>query len=312
MTPSQARAFLAVATQGSFTAAARRLAVSQPTVTSQVGDIEKKYNVELFHRTGRGARLTAAGAVLLPVVRRMFASFDEALTCLEDFREMRQGHLRIGAYGASDVAALVTRHKKRFPALSISVDIANSSTLAEKLLKYELDVALLDQMEAHPEFDVLPFSKPVLVVIAPRTEPWLRRRSISIEELKKQVLVCREPGSATRAAFDRAVGLQQMTAHRLLEFGSREGVISAVAQRAGLGAIFDEGALADNRVIKLSINGVNISSKVDLVWLGQRRTSPLISDFLDVAREYLEQQRPRQGVQDSCLRRRNSSPAPTR
>jgi LysR family transcriptional regulator, low CO2-responsive transcriptional regulator len=306
MTPSQARAFLAVATEGSFTAAARRLAVSQPTVTSQVGDIEKQYNVELFHRTGRGARLTPAGAVLLPVVRRMFASFEEALACLEDFREMRQGHLRIGAYGPYDVAALVARHKKRFPALSISVDIANSSTLAEKLLNCELDVALLDQIEAHPEFEVLPFQNPLLVVIAPRTEPWLARRSISIEELRKQILVCRESGSATRAAFDRVVGLADMPAHRLLEFGSREGVVSAVAQGAGLGAMFDEGALAENRVIKLSIKDVSIVSKVDLVWLGQRRTSRVISDFLDAAREYLKSSG--YGAQRRMMRRRASSP----
>jgi aminoethylphosphonate catabolism LysR family transcriptional regulator len=305
MTPSQARAFLAVATEGSFTAAARRLAVTQPTVTSQVGDIEKQYNVDLFHRTSRGARLTPAGTVLLPVVRRMFASFEEALACLEDFREMRQGHLRIGAYGPYDVAALVARHKKRFPALSISVDIANSSTLAEKLLNYELDVALLDQIEAHPEFEVLPFRNPVLVVIAPRTDPWLGRRSISIEELKKQILVCREAGSATRAAFDRVVGLADMPAHRLLELGSREGVVSAVAQGAGVGAMFDEGALAENRVIKLAIKGANISSKVDLVWLGQRRTSRLISDFIDVAREYLEKSG--HGVQRRIIRRRARS-----
>ena|SRR6516165_508987 len=86
MTPSQARAFLAVATEGSFTAAARCLAVSQPTVTSQVGDIEKKYKVELFHRSARGASLTPAGAVLLPLVRRMFASFEEALGARADSR----------------------------------------------------------------------------------------------------------------------------------------------------------------------------------------------------------------------------------
>jgi LysR family transcriptional regulator, low CO2-responsive transcriptional regulator len=297
MTPSQARAFLAVATEGSFTAAARRLAVSQPTVTSQVADIEKHYKVELFHRTGRGARLTAAGTVLLPVVRRMFASFEEALACLEDFRERRHGHLRVGAYGPYDVAALVAQHKKRFPALSISVDIANSSTLAEKLLNYELDVALLDRIDAHPEFEVLAFRSPVLVVIAPKTEPWSGRRSISIEQLKEQVLICREAGSATRAAFDRVVGIANVPAHRLLEFGSREGVVSAVAEGAGLGAIFDEGVLADNRVIKLSIKGVDIFSKVDLVWLGQRRASRLISDFLNVAREYLHEQRPRRAPQ---------------
>jgi DNA-binding transcriptional LysR family regulator len=58
MTPTQARAFLAVATEGSFSGAAKRLNVSQPSVTTQVGSIERHYKVELFHRTGRGVRLS--------------------------------------------------------------------------------------------------------------------------------------------------------------------------------------------------------------------------------------------------------------
>jgi aminoethylphosphonate catabolism LysR family transcriptional regulator len=292
MTPAQARAFVAVAVEGSFTAAARRLNVSQPTVTSQVGLIEKRYKVELFHRTGRGVRLTSAGAALLPILRRMFASLEEAVAYLDDLRGLRQGHLRVGSYGPYDVTALVARYRKRFPALSVSVDFANSRILAENLLKYDLDVAVLDRIDDHPEFQVLPFRTPVLVVIAPRTAAWAGRRSIAVEELKRHVLVCREPGSATRAAFDRLVGAGDVPPHRLLQFGSREGVVSAVAEGAGIGAIFDDGALPENRIIKLSIKGPVISSKVDVVCLAERRTSQLISDFLTIASEYLRECRP--------------------
>ena len=54
MTPTQGRAFLAVAIEGSFTGAAKRLNLSQPSVTTQVGLLERQYKVELFHRIGRG------------------------------------------------------------------------------------------------------------------------------------------------------------------------------------------------------------------------------------------------------------------
>src|ERR1700730_6977330 len=69
MTPTQARAFLAVAIEGSFTGAAKRLNVSQPSITTQVGLIERQYKVELFHRIGRGVRLTPAGTALLSATR---------------------------------------------------------------------------------------------------------------------------------------------------------------------------------------------------------------------------------------------------
>jgi aminoethylphosphonate catabolism LysR family transcriptional regulator len=287
MTPAQARAFLAVATEGSFTAAARCLNVSQPTVTSQVGLIEKLYKVELFHRQGRGVRLTSAGSALLPILRRMFASFQEAVAYLEEFRGMRQGFLRVGSYGAFDVAALVARYRERFPTLTISVDFANSRTLADKLLSYDLDVAVLDRIDPHPEFHVLPFRAPVLVAIAPKTPAWAGRKSISVEELKEHILIRREPGSATRAALDRLVGAADLPPHRLVQFGSREGVVNAVAEGVGLGAIFDDGVLPGQRVARLAIVGASISSKVDVVCLAERRTSQLIAGFLAISKEYL-------------------------
>ena len=84
MTPAQARAFHAVAVEGSFTAAAKLLNLSQPTLTHQVKLIESRYKVELFHRTSRGARLTATGAELLAIVRRMFSDYDEAVAFLRE------------------------------------------------------------------------------------------------------------------------------------------------------------------------------------------------------------------------------------
>jgi LysR family transcriptional regulator, low CO2-responsive transcriptional regulator len=289
MTPAQARTFLAVAMEGSFTAAARRLHVSQPTVTNQVGQIEKRYKVELFHRSGRGVRLTVAGAALLPIIRRMFASFEEAVAYLEDARGLRQGQLRVGSYGANDVTALVARYRRKFPAISVSVDIANSNTLADKLLHYDLDVALLDRMDHHPEFHVLAFRNPLLVAIAPRIAPWAKRRSISVDEMKKNVLICREPGSATRAAFDRLIAAAGVPSHRLLQVGSREAIVSAVAEGTGLAAIFDEGMLPQDRVVKLAIAGSSISSKVDVVCLTERRTNQLIAGFLGIAKDFLQE-----------------------
>ena len=115
MTPTQARAFLAVATGGSFSGAAKRLNVSQPSVTTQVGSIERHYMVELFHRTGRGVQLSRAGTALLPMVRRLFTSLDEATAYLEDVRGQRHGYIRVGSYTPHRFIVLAARYKERFP-----------------------------------------------------------------------------------------------------------------------------------------------------------------------------------------------------
>lgn len=288
MTPSQARAFLAVALKGSFSAAAHSLGVSQPTITNQIKQIERRHEVELFFRSARGAMLTSAGEALLPFIQRMFGSFDEAGAYLDEIRGMHRGQLRIGSYGPYDVMKLVARYSALFPAVSISVDFSNSQSLADKLVNYELDVAVIGRIKHQPQFYTLPFRDPPLVVIAPRVVPWIGRQSISISELNKQTIVHREPGSAARAAHDQLFAKSKISPGRAVQFASREGVVNAVAEGIGIGTIFDEGILPDDRVIKLKITGPTIHSRVEIVCLADRRSNKLISSFLDIAQAMLK------------------------
>ena len=247
--------------------------------------IEARYKVELFHRSSRGVRLSAVGAALLAYVRRMFGSYDEAVSYLQEAQGMRQGHLRIGSYGPYGVIPMMARYRNSYPRISISITFANSRDLALRLLQYDLDVAVMASIDHHPEFHVLPFSRPPLVVIAPRAGRWKRQRSLSRDEFLKQTLICREPGSAVRAAFDQLVGTTPLTPGKVIEIGSREGVVGAVAEGLGLATIFDEGLLPESRVIKLKIRGVDMRSKVDVVCLAERRQSQVVEGFLSIASE---------------------------
>ena len=273
MTPTQARTFLAVALKGSFSEAARSLRVSQPTVTNQVREIERRHEVELFYRGPRGAMLTAAGEALLPFVRRMFGSFEEAGAYLDQIHGMQVGHLRVGSYGPYDVVTAVARYARAFPAISVSVDFANSQVLSEQLINYELDVVFLGRIKSRPEFHTLPFRTPALVVIAPRVSPWTGRNAVSVRDLKDQTIVRREPGSAARAAHDRLFDKARVKQARTLQFGSREGVVGAVAEGVGVATIFDEGILPHDRVVKLRIAGPAVVSRVDVVCLADRRAN---------------------------------------
>ena len=94
---TQLRSFLAVAQAGGFTAAARLLHVSQPTLTSQVRLLESQYGVELFHRIGRGVTLTETGQRLLAVAGPIASIEADALHLLKDAGDLRSGMLKVGA-----------------------------------------------------------------------------------------------------------------------------------------------------------------------------------------------------------------------
>jgi len=289
MTPTQARAFLAVATKGSFSEAARSLRVSQPTVTSQVKEIEKDYGIELFRRNGRGALLTPVGESLLPSIRRMFSSYEEANALLSELNGMRRGTLRIGSYGPFDVIKIIGRYQRRFPSVTLSVDFSNSEILAAKLGNYDVDIAVLGRLKHQPQFYTLPFRQPPLIVIAPRNAKWDDRKSVSAAELKNEIIIRRERGSVAGATHDRFIGRVKVPPSHIFQFGSREGVISAVAEGIGVATVIDEGYFPEDRIVKLKIDGPPLASKVDVVCLADRCSSPLIADFIDIAKEIIRE-----------------------
>jgi DNA-binding transcriptional LysR family regulator len=159
------------------------------------------------------------------------------------------------------------------------------------LLNHELDVAVIARELVLSGFHALAFATDSLVAIAQKGSAWERRRSIAVEELKRQVLVCREPGASSRSALDRLIDTTRMPPSQLVQIGSREGVISAVAEGMGLGIIFDDQMLPDRRVVKLSIRGPVITSTDEIACLAERRTSQVISAFLGIAQEYIEERR---------------------
>ena len=109
MTPTQARAFHAVGKEGSFTRAARALNVSQPTITTQVRELEKTYGVELFLRSSAGARLTETGSVLYRMVDQWQSLHRECQEFLSSARALKKGRLTIGTYGPYDAIDLKTQ-----------------------------------------------------------------------------------------------------------------------------------------------------------------------------------------------------------
>ena len=133
MSPTQARTFYAVAKAGSFTGAAKSLHVSQPTVTTQIRDLEALYQVELFHRHARGVTLTHTGEALLAIIRRIHINQQDAIEFLRATQGLRTGHLRIGAYAPYPAIKILAAFNRSHPELEVSLHFANSRTLEEEL-----------------------------------------------------------------------------------------------------------------------------------------------------------------------------------
>ncbi|MDF1720563.1 MAG: LysR substrate-binding domain-containing protein [Minwuia sp.] len=283
MTPTQARAFHAVAQAGSFTGAARRLNVSQPTITTQVKELERTYGIELFRRSASGAKLTETGSTLFAMVDDWHEKQRECCDFLSGVRALRNGRLTIGTYGPYDAIDLTAAMRESFPGIEVSIMFSNSNSLKDQLASHEIDVAIMSGMNYDASFRCLKFRKRRLVVLMPKDCRWKGREAITLAELAQEPLICRESGSAVRACLEQAASRGGYNVNWSAEIGSREGIVAAVERGLGIGVIFEEGYIPVNSLDVLAIRDLECDATVDVVCLADRASNRIIKSFTDLA-----------------------------
>ena len=111
----QLKIFHTVARSGSFSRAAAELLISQPSVSIQVGDLERQFGTDLFEQVGKHVRLTEAGRVLDDYAARILALIDETRVAMDEVKGLRRGRLLLGATptpGTYLLPALLGRFKE--------------------------------------------------------------------------------------------------------------------------------------------------------------------------------------------------------
>jgi len=283
MLPTQLRTFYAVAREGSFTAAAKALRVSQPTLTSQVRKLEESYGVELFHRHGRGVSLTETGASLLKIAHRIVSNQDEAVEFLNAVKGLEAGRLTIGAVGAYQAAEVLAVFNKRFPGIDIAVTFGNSQLILDDVIDYRSDIGIVGRFASHADLHSLAYSDPEPVLVVARSHPWSRRRRVRLAELAGQPMIRRETGSLTRHAFETAVARDGVSVEHVMEIGSKDGVIAAVARGIGIGVISAEEHIPDQGVHSLRISDIGLRMQTNIVCHTERKNARLVRPFFEVA-----------------------------
>lgn len=276
MNHAQLRAFHAVARDGGFTAAARRLGLTQPALTVQVKALEQAYQVELFHRRGRSVRPTRAGQELFDLTRRIFLLEREAEDFLSAEGGLRRGRVRIAADGPFHVIAMIKAIRGALPAFEIAVAIGNSQSVVRALLDYEAEIGVLGEHALDDRFAVLAAARHALVLMIPPGHEWWGRAEVSIHELNGRPMVLREAGSVTRRAFDAALAAAGVAPVAVLEIGSREAVREAVAAGLGLGVVQEPELGHDARIGSARIGGADVAAGEFVICLEERRESRLI------------------------------------
>lgn len=244
--------------------------------------METTYDVELFHRRGRGLELTQLGQELLLKTQRFLGVEDDVIEMLEAAGKLAHGHLRIGAVGPFHVMKMLSVFQRQFPGIHVSVELGNTREVLQRLRDYRTDVAVLSQIESDPSLLTVPHSQQRVVVFVSKDHPWSGRDGIELKELDGHDMIMREQGSMTRRAFEQALETANVQPNVVLEIGSREAVWEAVAEGLGIGMVSEASVVPDNRLKVLTISDAEIFTYTHAVCLKERQDIRLVKAFLDI------------------------------
>jgi LysR family cyn operon transcriptional activator len=225
------RYFLAIASEGSFRAGARKLFLSQPTLSHQIQQLEMQMGATLFERLPRSARLTAAGRVLHARAIRILRELDDAKREIADLQQLSAGELRIGIVSTVNVAVIpeaVGNFRNAHPNVSVSVRELPMEALEAELLAGHLDLGI----SFLPAKSGRRIEAENLVAVLPPGHALARRRRITLPEVLDHPMVLLSHGFCTRELVLESVALQGLE-HVLrpaIEMNSIEGVLATVRQ----------------------------------------------------------------------------------
>jgi len=285
MNLTQLRSFHAVASAGGFVAGAAALNVSQPTLTAQIKALEADYGVQLFYRRNRRSELTPTGRDLHAITKRLFAEEHEARQLLDAAKGLHTGHLKIGAVGPYHVTEMLAAFRQRYPDITLSMSIGNSSEVQRDLLEYQSDVAVLAHIDPDARLITIPYRRHPVLVFLPSDHRLARRKSVRMKELANEPFVARELGSTTRRAFEAAAEAHGIVLRTIIEIGSREAIREAVIHGIGIGYVSEAEFIPDPRLTAVRISDAEIFTAAHVVVLRERQHSRIIKAFLDVVRD---------------------------
>ncbi len=164
----------AVYKEGSFTRAAEKLFISQPSLSAAIKNLEKEIGAPLFERTGGGVLLTEAGRAYMDAVQRVMAIRSELEARISDMNGLSVGRLSVGGtnYLCSHVlAGIINRFSSQYPGVEVELVEAKSQSLLDAVRADALDI-VVDSFDSLPEgFEGYPLAREQILLCVPAELP---------------------------------------------------------------------------------------------------------------------------------------------
>jgi DNA-binding transcriptional LysR family regulator len=275
--------FSRAADLASFTRAAEVLCMTQAAVSQHIQTLERELDVSLFRRHAGRVDLTDAGRRLYDYAQRILALHAEARRELGQISSGEvHGELRIAAStipAQHFLTSLLAEFRKPYPLVHVVADVADSEAVSSMVESGRVTIGLVGRRLSVPWADYQLFATDRLALVVPAGHRWQGQEAVTVDQLRVEPLVIREPGSGTRACLERAIATRKLTLADFnvsVELGSNEAIKDAVFRGLGVTVLSIravEAELSDARLYEVPIPELDLTRELYVV-TDHRRVLP--------------------------------------
>ena len=296
ITIQQMEILIALLETGSFTKAAGRFFLSQPSLTKQIQNLEQAAGTRLVNRGSAGISLTPEGQILYDYAKRILRLREEAKDRIGRIKEQEAGHIYVSA---STIPAtyilprLLSLLKKTYPDMQVHIQTHDTEETLQIVLNDQAELGFIGKETANRKLVVNRLWQDRLVLAVPIDHPLAKRRSVTVEELARAPFIVRERGSATRDIVEECLQRHfDITFSRfnvVCEMGSSEAVKEAIL--AGLGvsilSVFAiERELKQGMLAIVNVSDCKIERFFYLIFKKQFSLMKYHTHFINIVQQY--------------------------
>ena len=264
---------LKVVETGSFTRASFQLGLSQPAVSQHIRQLEEYWNVKIFDHNHNRFTLTPEGEMIVRYAQRVAALTDNLRQALINEKE-RIRSLTVGITHSAESAAIIealAAYTNGMDGLNMKILTDTTDNLYAMLRSWELDFAFVEGKTADPALKYIMLDTDFLTVAVPPDHPLAKRGTISIDQLKKERLILRLPGSTTRNLFSASLesrGLSPSEFNVAMEIDSIASIKDLIRRGFGVSLLARSACRDEIRsgtLAGLSIEDLNMVREINIV-----------------------------------------------
>jgi len=279
--------FVTVSNQLSYSKAAQKLHISQPSLSNAIKNLEQEVGSPLLDRNTRKMELTDAGKILYKKSILLLSQMNMLKKEMEEVKLTGSGDLIIGIIESVKhwIPKVIREYQDRFPSINIKlIEVLSGKAVKESLRKYDTHLLITNQYINEADIESFPLYDERLVLVLHRDHPLAQKKeSILLQELESEPFIISTEGFQTREDILTAFTLEQTTPKIKFEIERFETALTLVRENLGI-TIIPENYLSepmDASIVQKTIDSSALERTVYLTFMKNRYLAPAVQTFLE-------------------------------